>query len=511
MSTALMTDMYEVTMLQSALKDGLADKKAVFELFARKLPHGRRYGVVAGVERAIHAVRDFKFSEDQLTFLSTIPVIENETIEYLRTFKFSGTIRGYNEGDVYFPYSPILTVESTFGEAVLLETVLLSIFNHDSAVASAASRMVQAAQGIPIIEMGSRRTHESSAVASARAAYLAGFTATSNLEAGMKYGVPVTGTSAHAFSLAHKDEKEAFRQQVAALGVSTTLLVDTFDIQQGIRNAVEIAGPQLGGIRIDSGDLHDETVSARKLLDELGAYDAKIVLSSDIDEFTISELMDSETPVNGIGAGTRVVTGSGHPTAGMVYKLVAIESDNGSMRPVAKKASGKGSVGGKKYAYRTYHDGKIQREFYTVDISLEDPAMIPVQRVYIDSGIIGDMPSLVDVRSYHAQVMETLPDKALFIPAGEPAFEAQEERLILSAEEVGSPDAFSAGMTEVELRSVRDMVALAERKPLDYGVSCMRTIRHMKVRLSKDPRGTVGVSIVVPDMTNIGKLRTVGE
>lgn len=246
MGTALRTDMYEITMLQAALRDGLADQKAVFELFARKLPAGRRYGVVAGTARAIQAVKDFRFSEEELAYLATIPVIEQGTLDYLRDFKFSGRIYGYPEGRTYYPFSPILTIEATFGEAVLLETVLLSIFNHDSAVASAASRMVQVAQGLPIIEMGSRRTNEFSATAAARAAYISGFAATSNLQAGMEHGIPVAGTSAHAFSLAHVDEKGAFRQQVAALGVSTTLLVDTFDIQQGIRNAIEVAGPELG-------------------------------------------------------------------------------------------------------------------------------------------------------------------------------------------------------------------------------------------------------------------------
>jgi nicotinate phosphoribosyltransferase len=175
------------------------------------------------------------------------------------------------------------------------------------------------------------------------------------MEAGLRYGVPTTGTSAHAFTLAFADEKDAFRAQVNALGKDTTLLVDTYDIPQGIRNAVEIAGTELGGIRIDSGDLHEETVNARKLLDELGAHKTKIVLSSDIDEYTISELLERGTPVDGVGAGTRVVTGSGHPTASMVFKLVEREDENGNMIPVAKKATGKGSLGGRKFAYRGYN------------------------------------------------------------------------------------------------------------------------------------------------------------
>lgn len=424
-STAFKTDKYEITMLQSALTDGLAHKRAVFELFARKLPTGRRYGVVAGIARAINAVKNFHFTEEQLAYLEADPIIEPFTISYLRNFKFTGTIRGYREGDIYVPYSPILTVESTFGEAVLLETVLLSILNHDSAVASASARMVQAGQGMGIIEMGSRRTHDESAVDAARAAYLTGFTHTSNMEAGMRYGIPTTGTSAHAFSLAHVNEKEAFRQQVKALGVGTTLLVDTFDIEQGIRNAVEVAGTNLGGIRIDSGDLHEETVKARSLLDSLGAKNTKIVLSSDIDEFTISELLDRGTPVDSVGAGTRVVTGSGHPTAGMVYKLVAIDNDgNGTMRPVAKKASGKKSLGGKKYAYRTFDkDGYFNAEIISLEM-IHGNGHVPIQVAFIEDGEYLTEYDLEESRKFHTKRMHRVTDEGKLIGAGDPIFEA---------------------------------------------------------------------------------------
>ena len=428
MSTAFLTDKYEITMLQSALKDGTANKQAVFELFARKLPDGRRYGVVAGTARAIEAVKEFRFTDTQLAYLAADPVINDDTIDYLRNYEFKGTITGYHEGDVYFPYSPILTVEGTFGDAVLLETLLLSILNHDSAVASAAARMVQATQGKSgIIEMGSRRTHDASAVDAARAAYITGFSATSNLEAGFRYGIPTTGTSAHAFTLAHKDEKEAFKEQVEALGVKTTLLVDTYDIEQGIRNAVEVAGPELGGIRIDSGDLYEETMKARALLDSLGAKDTKIILSSDIDEFSIAELMEKGVPFDGIGAGTRVVTGSGHPTASMVYKLVAIEDEDGTMRSVAKKASGKKSIGGKKIAYRIYHNQHIFDEFFTTDgmVTVEGHEVPrPVQVTYIDKGEYF-IPTLDEIRDYHKFAMDTLPASAKTTLAGKPYLEAR--------------------------------------------------------------------------------------
>lgn len=425
-TTAFLTDQYELTMVQAAMRDGLADKKAVFELFARRLPQGRKYGVVAGTGRVIEAVRNFRFDEKRVAWLEANKIVEPAVIERLRNFKFNGKITGYHEGDLYFPYSPILTVEGTFAEAVLLETVLLSIMNYDSAVASAASRMVQAAKGMPVFELGSRRAHEQAAVSASRAAYITGFAGTSNLEAGFAYGIPTMGTSAHAFSLAHKDEKDAFREQIAALGVKTTLLVDTYDIEQGIRNAVEVAGPELGGIRIDSGDLYEETTKARALLDELGAKDTKIILSSDIDEYIIDELVDRGTPVNGIGAGTKVVTGSGHPTAGMVYKLVAIEDENGEMRPVAKKANGKKSVGGRKYAWReTDGAGYAHKEVVVVRNNplyakqyVDTPDRRTLQREYFVNGEVVFEPTLAEIREFHQFAMGELRHMDKTIQAG---------------------------------------------------------------------------------------------
>ena len=428
-SSALLTDHYELTMLQAALESGAAHRRGTFELFARKLPTGRRYGVVAGIDRALQAVADFRFTEEQLAHLKEQVLLNEETLEYLRSYEFRGAIRGYREGDFYFPYSPILTVEGTFGDAVLLETVLLSIMNHDSAVASAASRMVLASRGeFPLIEMGSRRTHESAAVAAARAAYLTGFAATSNLEAGLRYGIPTRGTSAHAFTLAHADEMEAFRGQLKALGLDTTLLVDTYDIEQGIRNAVaaarELGAEGPGGVRIDSGDLHEEPHRARRLLDSLGARATKITVSSDIDEYSIEELVERGTPVDGVGAGTRVVTGSGHPTAGMVFKLVEREDENGRLTPVAKRSAGKKSVGGHKYAYRELKDGLLHDEYYVVGHSNERAPALQV--TYVRGGKLVYRPTLEEAREVHTAGLATLPASARSMAAGEPVLEARE-------------------------------------------------------------------------------------
>jgi nicotinate phosphoribosyltransferase len=368
-STALLTDRYELTMLDAAIESGVAGRRAVFEVFARVLPPGRRYGVVAGIGRVIDALDQFRFGGDEIAWLVGDGIVSEETGEWLRSFRFSGDLDAYAEGECYFPGSPVITIESSFGEAVLLETVVLSILNHDSAVAAAASRMVGAAEGRPVIEMGSRRTHEQAAVAAARAAYIAGCSSTSNLEAGRLYGVPTAGTAAHAFVLAHPDESAAFAAQLDAMGTSTTLLVDTYDVERAIRTAVELArdrgaeGP--GAIRLDSGDLLDQAERARALLDELGATATGIIITSDLDEYSIAAL--ARGPVDGYGVGTRLVTGSGAPTAGFVYKLVAVAAENGrlaQLRPVEKRSPAKHNLGARKHASRWIDDeGRARVEF----------------------------------------------------------------------------------------------------------------------------------------------------
>ena len=243
-SSALYTDQYELTMLQAALRDGTADRYCVFEAFTRRLPDGRRYGVMAGTGRIVESLTAFRFGEPELDRL--LGVLDARTVDYLANYRFDGDIDAYPEGELFFPGSPVLTVRGTFASAVVLETLVLSILNHDCAIAGAAARMVSAAEGRGLIEMGSRRTHEEAAVAAARAAYIAGFTATSNLEAGRRYNVPTAGTAAHAFTLLHDSEAAAFRSQIEALGVGTTLLVDTYDITRGITTAVKVAGPAAG-------------------------------------------------------------------------------------------------------------------------------------------------------------------------------------------------------------------------------------------------------------------------
>ncbi|MFD3895868.1 nicotinate phosphoribosyltransferase [Streptomyces cellulosae] len=422
-STALFTDQYELTMLQAALKAGTAGRHSVFEVFTRRLPHGRRYGVVAGTGRVLDAVENFRFDEGVLGFLREKALVDEETLGWLAGYRFSGDIWGYPEGEVYFPGSPIMRVEGSFAECVLLETVILSILNHDSAIAAAASRMSSAAQGRSLIEMGARRTHELAAVAASRAAYIGGFSSTSDLAAGFRYNIPTVGTSAHAFTLLHDTERDAFRAQVDSLGAGTTLLVDTYDVAEAVRAAVEVAGPELGAVRIDSGDLLLVAHRVRQQLDELGARDTKIVVTSDLDEYAIASL--AAAPVDAYGVGTQLVTGSGHPTCSMVYKLVARaeSADPGApLVPVAKRSTGgKTSIGGRKWAARRLDaDGVAEAEVIgTGEVPPElagQELLVPLVR----GGEVIAREPLDVVRDRHAAARAGLPLSATQLSRGEP-------------------------------------------------------------------------------------------
>lgn len=429
-SVALLTDHYELTMVDAALKAGTAHRKSVFELFARSLKGARRYGVVAGTGRFLEALEHFRFNDAELEWLSDQGFLRNETLDWLSNYRFSGDIWGYPEGEVFFPGSPLLTIESSFAEGVILETLALSMMNHDSAIATAASRMSHAAGGKPLAEMGSRRTAEYSAVAAARAAYLAGFAATSNLEAGRRYGVPTMGTAAHSFTLLHDSEREAFEAQLAALGHDTTLLIDTYNIEAGVKLAIEVAGPDLGAVRIDSGDLPIVVSEVRKQLDLLGATETKITVTNDLDEFTVATLAHS--PVDSFGVGTSVVTGSGSPTMGMVYKLVARQGDDGNWQSVAKKSEGKHSTGGKKRAFRIIGgDGRATTEFILVGDhpgvapENEPVAARPVMQHLVIQGEVQPehvgRAGLEGARERHQQAVSELPVVSLSLTRGDPA------------------------------------------------------------------------------------------
>ncbi len=423
-TTALLTDHYELTMVRAALGSGTAFRRSVFELFARRLPEGRRYGVVAGTGRVLDALENFRFDEETIAFLREHDVVNDDLATWLADYRFSGDIWGYPDGELYFPGSPIMVVEGSFAEACILETLLLSIYNYDSAVASAASRMTAMAGHRPCIEMGSRRTNEWAAVAAARAAYIAGFASSSNLEAGRLYGVPTAGTAAHSFTLLHDTEEDAFRSQLAALGNDTTLLVDTYDVTAAVTLGVELTQGRLGAVRLDSGDLLTLAGDVRRLLDSLGAVNTKIIVTSDLDEYQIAALR--ATPVNGYGVGTSLVTGSGAPTCGFVYKLVSrAESDQAEapLLPVAKKSTNKTSIGGRKFALRRVSpSGIAEAEVIGIGAAPRgDSNDRPLLQHLVSGGeIIGREP-LSAARERHASARAQLPSEAFKMSKGYPA------------------------------------------------------------------------------------------
>ncbi len=418
--TGLLTDHYELTMLRAALRDGSAQRRAVFEVFARHLPGGRRYGVVAGTGRLLDAIERFRFDRAELGFLRESGIIDEATGEFLAGYRFSGDIWGYGEGDCYFPGSPLLVVDGTFAEAVILETLILSVLNHDCAIAAAASRMVTAAGGRPLIEMGSRRTHEMAAVASARAAHLAGFESTSNLRAGYEFAVPTGGTSSHAFTLLHAGERAAFAAQLDALGPSTTLLVDAYDVAAAVRTAVQVAGPGLGAVRIDSGDLAVIAREVRALLDSLGATGTRIVLTGDLDEYSIAAL--AAAPVDGYGVGTSLVTGSGTPTAALVYKLVARADQAGPgqpLRAVAKRSVGKPGRGGRKWAARRLDDSgtAVDELVSTAELPPDSRYRLLLRELVRGGKVVGAEP-LAAARDRHRAGLAELPPHARQLSRG---------------------------------------------------------------------------------------------
>jgi nicotinate phosphoribosyltransferase len=473
-TTALRTDHYELSMLAAARRSGTAGRATVFEVFARSLPPTRRFGVVAGSGRLADAIARFRFGEEEIASLRSTAVVDDETLAWLARYRFAGNVYAYRDGETYFPDSPVVRVEASFAEAVILETLVLSILNHDSAVASAAARISMAADpGAQHVDMGGRRTHEDAAVDAARAAYIAGFHATSNLEAGRRYGIPTVGTAAHAFTLVHDDEAAAFAAQIEALGAGTTLLVDTFDIESGIRTAVTAARrlghPGPGGVRIDSGNLPAEARRARALLDELGAVGTRIVVSGDLDEFEIDRLErdpHGRAPVDAYGVGTRLATGSGHPTAGFVYKLVEVDG-----RRVAKRSAGKATVGGAKIPYRycepsdgstpappplrsappsSRSDGSTpappplrsappssRGDIATAELLMLDgeraPGGRPLQVPVVTAGQPAPVPTLAEARAHHFAVRAELPDAAFDLTPGTAVLIAQE----LSKEKTG--------------------------------------------------------------------------
>lgn len=350
---ALLVDLYELAMADSYLRHGM-NKQATFALFVRSLPPGRAFLVSAGLDTALSYLEELRFSEEAVGYLRGLRLFSDEFLDYLGGFRFTGDVRAIPEGEVFFAPEPLLEVSGPRIEAQIVETFLLNAVNFQVMVASKAARAVLAARGRSVVDFSPRRDHGAdAALKAARAAYIAGCTATSNVLAGMVYGIPVVGTMAHSYVMSFSDELGAFRAFARDFPANSVLLVDTYDTARGVANAITVARElartetRLRGIRIDSGDLVAQSRAAREALDDAGFRDAQILLSGDLNEHKIAELLARGAAVDAFGVGTELGTSSDVPSMGGVYKLV--EDEKGYRM---KTSTGKATLPGRKQVWR---------------------------------------------------------------------------------------------------------------------------------------------------------------
>jgi nicotinate phosphoribosyltransferase len=354
MPSALATDLYQLTMMAGYQHGGLTGR-STFELFARTLPAGRGFLVAAGVEQALELLERLRFTSDEVRYLRTVPALaaapESFFGELLPSFRFTGDVWAVSEGEVVFAQEPLLRVTAPSLEAQLVETALLATLTFQTSIASKTARVVQAAQGRTVVEFGSRRAHGlDAALHAARAAYIAGCRATSNVEAGYRFGIPVSGTMAHSWVMSFEREIDAFREYIVLFGDGATLLIDTYDTLAAAQAIVD-EGLKPGGVRLDSGDLVALSRDVRRVLDAGGLTATRIIVSGDLDEYGIAQLVADGAPIDAFGVGTAISTSRDAPALGGVYKLVEIERD-GEMMPVAKLSAGKRTLPGSKQLWR---------------------------------------------------------------------------------------------------------------------------------------------------------------
>lgn len=405
---SLSTDLYELTMAAGYFVHGREDV-AVFELFVRSMPEGRGFLLAAGLEQALHGLLHFRFSErsvEYLNGLSQLAGIPPAFFEMLRRFRFTGDVWGIPEGTVFFENEPLLRVQAPIIEAQLVETFLLTHINFQALIATKAARTVIVSAGRTVVDFGSRRAHgPQAALLAARAAHIGGCAGTSNVLAGRELGIPVVGTAAHSWTMSWPDEDEAFRRYREVFPESSVLLVDTYDTLRGVRRAAA-TGPGLRGVRLDSGDLLELSKEARRILDESGHKEARIIASGDLDEYRIAELVASGAPIDSFGVGTRLVTSFDEPALGGVYKLVEIAG-----RPAAKGSAGKATCPGVKQVFRYRDaDGKFARDVIAAeDEKLDGEALLsPYVR---GGGLVGDYPTLEEIRARAAEELKSLPER----------------------------------------------------------------------------------------------------
>lgn len=410
---AACTDLYQLTMAAGYFVQGMK-QTATFELFVRDLPEHRAYLVAAGLEQALHYLSRLRFRDRFIKYLRSQPVFGNvprEFFEYLGEFRFLGDVHAAPEGTVMFAGEPILRVTAPLLHAQIVETYLLTTINFQTLVASKASRVVGAAKGRNVVDFGTRRAHGPQAGAlAARAAYIAGCTATSNVMAGLELGIPIVGTAAHSWTMAFPTEEEAFEKYHEVFPDHTVLLIDTYDTVQGAKRAIQI-GRKLRGVRLDSGNLAALAKQVRKMLDDAGLTQAKIVASGDLNEYKIADLLAHGAPIDIFGVGTEMVTSRDDPAIGGVYKIVEVE-EGGRPVPKAKWSEDKATYPHRKQVFRESDSaGKWERDM--IGLADEDLPGEPVLQPAMRGGeIIMDMPTAAAIRERALEQVSRLPVEA---------------------------------------------------------------------------------------------------
>ena len=415
-NVVMLTDLYELTMCASYF-DNRKFEPASFDLFIRKLPPNRSYLLFAGLEQVLRFIERMKFTEERIKFLKS-QGFKEDFLDYLRNFKFTGDVWAVPEGTIVFPNEPLIRVTAPIIEAQLVETFALNTVNLQTTIATKASRVVYAAKGKPVIEFGLRREHGVDAgMKVARASYIAGCAGTSNVLAGMKYGIPVFGTMAHSFVMFFSNEVEAFRAFTKTFPDKSTLLIDTFDNIKGAENAIIVAkeleekGFKLRGVRLDSGDLVSISKKVRKMLDENGLGYVQIFASGDLDEYRIEELLRKGAKIDSFGVGTKMGTSADRPYVDIIYKLCEKVNGKGKFQPIMKLSEGKATLPGRKQVFRLRD---AEGSFVKDVIALEDekvdgePLLIKV----VEKGkVVYDFPTLEDIRGRALENLSRLPEK----------------------------------------------------------------------------------------------------
>ncbi|MGQ2282463.1 nicotinate phosphoribosyltransferase [Apilactobacillus kunkeei] len=436
----LHTDAYEINMMQTYFQAGLQNRRAVFEVYFRKMPFENGFAIFAGLEKVINYIKDINFTDDDIEFLRSQNEYTEEFLEYLHNFKFSGSIRSLVEGELVFNNEPMLQVEGNVCECQLVETAILNIINYQTLIATKAARIRMAAGDDPLLEFGSRRAQETSAaIWGTRAAYIGGFNATSNVLAGKNFNIPISGTHAHSLVELFQDDYKAFKAY-AQSHHECVFLVDTFDtLKSGVPNAIKVANEMgdkihFAGVRIDSGDMAYLSKRVREMLDDAGYKNAKIFASNDLDEKTITSLKMQDAKIDVWGIGTKLITAFDQPALGAVYKMVSVENDNGEMVDTIKLSNNaeKVSTPGKKQVWRITErkDGKSEGDYITLDdenpndedsLYMFHPQYTYINKtltdfdarsllkdIYQDGELVYDQPKLADIKQYSEDVLSSL-------------------------------------------------------------------------------------------------------